>query len=197
MTRKNLVYTVFIMASLIAGFSTHAQKLVYRIDYKEDSIGYMIAKKSLAYDKVTYELETRAKFSLVLSFNHTAYYKAEYENDVLTKSLSEDYLNEKEQSKTTATLQHGKYTIKKDDQIKTERSPIHESIAYLYFNAPIKREIFSEKHGQFCQIRKVSNNKYELVKPDDRVNIYYFKNGLCDKVEVNTSMATVYLTRIK
>ncbi|UII33891.1 hypothetical protein LVD17_08695 [Fulvivirga ulvae] len=197
MTRKILVYTVFIVASLIVVFSTHAQKLVYRINYKEDSIGYMIAKKSLSNNKVTYELETRTKFSLVLSFNHTAYYKAEYENDVLTASLSEDFLNEKEQSKTTATLQHGRYTIKKDDEIKTESSPIHESIAYLYFNAPLKGEIFSEKHGQFCPIRQVASNKYELIKPDERVNVYYFKNGLCHKVEVNTSMATVYLTRIK
>ncbi|MBL6446117.1 hypothetical protein JMN32_07350 [Fulvivirga sp. 29W222] len=197
MTIKISVYVVLLVASLISVITTHAQKLIYRIDYKEDSIGYMIAKKSFANNKVIYELETKAKFKLILNFNHTAYYKAEYENNVLKESLSENFLNEKQRSKTTAKLLKGNYNIKKGDELKIENRLISESIAYLYFNAPLKKEIFSEKHGQFCPIRKVSQNKYELLKPDNQINVYHFRNGICDKVEVNTSMATVYLTRIK
>ena len=188
---------MFIVASLITVFSSHAQKLVYRIDYKKDSIGYMVAKRSTSNNKIIYELQTNTSFSLVLDFNHTAYYKAEYENNILTEALSENFLNEKERSKTTVKFQEGKYIIKKDDESTVEKAPIHESIASLYFNVPVEDEVFSEKHGQFFSIRKVSHTEYELIKPDDRINVYYFKNGFCDKVEVNMSMATVYLTRIK
>lgn len=190
-------FIIFISALMIPAISAFSQKLIYRIDYKNDSIGYMTAEKVLSNQKVTYELKTWTSFSLVLSFDHYAYYKAEYENNIMIDGISENFLNNKERSKTTITYKEGKYIIKKDEQAKIEDTPIHESIASLYFNEPGSNKIFSEKHGEFFSIKKVSSDKYELEKADDKINIYYFKNGICDKVEVNIALATVYLTRIK
>lgn len=195
---KSNISRLILIAILFSIFShtSIGQELVYRIEYKEDSIGYLKATKTEYDHKVIYELESQTSFSLLLKFNHNALYKTEYENGILTDALTESYLNEKERSLTKISHKNGKYVIKKDSKTFHETSPIHESIAALYFNKPKNNKVFSERHGSFCSINKINNQQFELIKPDDRKNVYFFDGDICSKAIINVPMATVYLVKV-
>lgn len=195
---KNNRSRLILIAILFSAIShtSIGQELVYRIEYKEDSIGYLKATKTEYDHKVIYELESHTSFSLLLKFNHNALYKSEYENGMLTDALTQSFLNEKERSFTTISHKNGKYIINKDGETLHEISPIHESIAALYFNRPKTNQVFSERHGFFCRIKKINNQQFELIKPDDRKNVYFFEGDICSKATINVPMATVYLVKV-
>ncbi|ELR69793.1 hypothetical protein C900_04640 [Fulvivirga imtechensis AK7] len=173
-----------------------AQKLVYRVEYKDDSIGYLIAERKNVGSKTIYQLESRTNINMLFSFNHYAYYRSEYENDMLVDARTESFLNDKGNTTTSTTYENGTYLIKKDKTTSKQSAPIYESIAALYFNRPRNSRIFSERHGSFFAISKVNERQFELIKPDNRRNIYYFDGDQCDKATLNLPLATVYLVRI-
>lgn len=177
--------------------SVTGQQLLYRIDYNDDSIGYMLAKRISEEGKVTYELETESTVSLILSFKHYAIYKSEYKNGMLVQAMAEYTVNDKKRSSTKIYYEKDRYMIEKDGDVTEYAVPIHESIATLYFKEPSSQSIFSERQGDFLPLQRINDNEYKITKPDDRTNVYYFKGGQCEKVKVNTAVATIYLTRIR
>lgn len=189
----NMLALIFLISLTIP---ITAQRLVYRVEYKDDSIGYLIAERKNIGPRTVYQLESRTNINMLLSFNHYAYYRSEYENDILVDARTESFLNEKENTVTSTSYENGTYLIKKDNSIFRQSAPIFESIATLYFNKPKSTKIFSERHGSFCAISKVNDQQFELVKPDNRKNIYYFQGDQCDKATLNLPLATVYLVRI-
>lgn len=183
----------FILFSYGASVS---QKLVYRIEHNADSIGYFTAEKKRQGAREIYQLESHTNFTLLMSFKHYAYYRSEYENSQLMDAIMETFLNDKARSQTETIYENGKYLIKTGESNQLQELPINESIATLYFRKPRGTKIFSERHGSFFDVRKVSESEFELIKPDKRKNIYYFDGNLCKKVTVHMALATIHLVRI-
>ena len=194
---KSCVVIVHLFLFYCSTSSSSAQQLVYKVEYHSDSIGYMTATRSTSGQTTTYELVSKAKLKFLMSFDLYSHYMAEFEDNSLTTASSKNYLNDKKQSVCDVKWADGRYIINVDDEQRTENTPIRQSIASMYFEKPLSSNIFSEKYGAFCSVLKVNSDKYELNKPDNRKNTYYFKNGICEKVEIDLKMATIFLVRIK
>jgi hypothetical protein len=68
------------------------------------------------------------------------------------------------------------------------KSPIQSTITGLYYKEPVNiSEVYSERYGKMCSVKKLSEGKYGVVLPDGKQGIYSYKNGLCQ--EVNTDLA--------
>ena len=179
------------------GASLKAQQITYRLEWRGDSIGYMTAKKVVQGNVTNYEIESKTKIRMLLSFEHSSHYKAKYTNDFLESSFCKNVVNDKTKAETKVTLKNGIYKIERlDEDDKTFHDKISESIVGLYFNEPSANRLFSENYGGYCDLRKLSNHSYELVKPDDNTNIYYFENGLCVGATFNLSLATIKVTKV-
>ncbi|WP_439558462.1 DUF6134 family protein [Dyadobacter sp.] len=67
-------------------------------------------------------------------------------------------------------------------------APIKSTITGLYYKEPVNvNEVYSERYGKMCSVKKLSEGKYGVVLPDGKQGIYLYKNGLCQ--EVNTDLA--------
>jgi hypothetical protein len=61
--------------------------------------------------------------------------------------------------------------------------PIENTITGLYYKEPVNiREVYSERFGQMCNVRKISEGLYGVDLPDGKKGIYTYKNGKCKEV---------------
>lgn len=64
--------------------------------------------------------------------------------------------------------------------------PISSTITGLYYKEPINiTEVYSERYGKMCNIRKLSEGKYGVTLPDGKEGVYSYKNGLCREVKTD------------
>ncbi|WAC14366.1 DUF6134 family protein [Dyadobacter pollutisoli] len=73
------------------------------------------------------------------------------------------------------------------DKPKIEfNSPINSTITGLYYKEPINiNEVYSERYGKMCSVKKLSEGKYGVSLPDGKQGIYSYKNGLCREVKTD------------
>lgn len=65
-------------------------------------------------------------------------------------------------------------------------SPINSTITGLYYKEPVNiNEVYSERYGKMCAIKKLAEGKYGVVLPDGKQGIYSYKNGLCREVKTD------------
>ena len=195
MKQAFLILSFLILVSIPG--SILAQQHIYRVKWKGDSIGYLIAEQKRSGSLTTFELKSRTQFSMLLSFDMYTEYYAVYRDGQLLSATSENILNDKRKSHSTVKWLENKYIITVDDEKHHESSEITESISTLYFFPPANGRIFSERHGIFCEIRRESPKMITLVKPDERLNHYYYDDkGVCTRAEVNLALATIQLEMI-
>jgi hypothetical protein len=74
-----------------------------------------------------------------------------------------------------------------EDKPKLElNSPINSTITGLYYKEPINiTEVYSERYGKMCSVKKLSEGKYGVLLPDGKQGIYSYKNGLCQEVKTD------------
>ena len=64
--------------------------------------------------------------------------------------------------------------------------PISSTITSLYYKEPVNiTEVYSERYGKMCNIRKLSEGKYGVTLPDGKEGVYSYKNGLCREVKTD------------
>jgi len=189
------IYLTIISITLLISHA-QAQRHVYRVNWKGDSIGYLIAEQKQRGSMTTYELRSHTKFSMMFSFDMITEYYTVFRDGMLLSATSENTMNDKRRSFSSVKLLDDKYQVKVDDEERYEYGHIPESIATMYFFPPSNGNIFSERYGIFCEVEKQNSNHYTLVKPDNRKNHYYYKNGVCTRVEVNLALATIQLDKI-
>jgi len=186
------------VAILLCGYGhiSSAQTLKYRISWKGDSIGYIIAKKTESKSLESYHIKTEANISIIFSFTMVTDFHADFEEGVLKKATTKSSLNDKERSYSKIDYTGGTYNIETDDGNSKLHGKIEESVVAMYFNEPGLERVFSERYGKMCDVKRVESGKYELKKPDGRNNYYYFENGICQSGEINHSLATFFFEKI-
>ncbi|TLV03076.1 DUF6134 family protein [Dyadobacter luticola] len=74
-----------------------------------------------------------------------------------------------------------------EDKPKLElNSPINSTITGLYYKEPVNiTEVYSERYGKMCSVKKISEGQYGVSLPDGKQGIYFYKNGLCQEVKTD------------
>ncbi|KAA6439237.1 hypothetical protein FEM33_13245 [Dyadobacter flavalbus] len=74
-----------------------------------------------------------------------------------------------------------------EDKAKIElNTPIISTITSLYYKEPVNvREVYSERYGKMCSIKKLSEGKYGISLPDGKQATYTYQNGLCKEVKTD------------
>ena len=74
----------------------------------------------------------------------------------------------------------------KDKPKTTFNMPINSTITGLYYKEPINvTEVYSERYGKMCNVKKLSEGKYGVTLPDGKQGIYSYKNCLCQEVKTD------------
>lgn len=177
-----------------------AQEMQYRIIWKKDSVGYI---RSNLYDSAGYDIYEIYSESSYWFFGRK-YVTSEYRsvfNDagVLVQSMTRSTKNGSITEESSSKLSGDRYLmIRDEDSVKKSfDNHIQQTIAQIYYREPSGvTELFSERYNLFLQLHRDEDNTYVLTKPNGRENRYYFKSGICDRVDVDHGLINIHFERI-
>jgi hypothetical protein len=192
-----------ISALLFLFFSLHsgAQTLVFKMMLFSDSVGVSAISKTHEANGIDiYTLDSRiqAKILWITRTNHT-HYESKFKNGKLVSATYYEINNGKKDKWSNiefdgkvyqAETNHGKSTFME--------APTH-SVGSLYCDPydPSRKRFFYEPEAQYVELSFPAPNTITFKSPDGNKNVFHFKNGQVNDAEFHTTLATVYLKRIK
>lgn len=193
-----MLFTIWSFFLLFSGLTPgedqkSSTNLKYNIVYKNDSIGYLDANYDVNQSSELYVITSEASFRFLMKFSSDYMFENRFRGGTLVSSKTQNKVNDKVRSTSSITRKGDGYDMKIDDKKSRLNQKVTYAMANLYFHEPSDiDQVFSERYGEFCKIKKVANHKYELLLPSGRKNYYSYKDGICHEVEVNHSMATFH-----
>ncbi|MBX2921470.1 MAG: hypothetical protein KF746_04685 [Chitinophagaceae bacterium] len=173
-----------------AGYNHHSY---YDIIKNDKIIGYMKCSKRDTNETTEYINESSAKFSVIVDVSVYSRLQSSFRNGILEDGKLIRLVNGKTKTERHITLSKDQYLINSDGKPAFIKSSIHFSTACLMYTEPSgMKYIFSENFGKYIEVNETTPHTYVLRLPDGN-NIYTYKNGKCVEVEVQTSLATIYI----
>jgi len=184
---------LLIFCFLIYG-NSFAQIMKYDIVKGSKTIGGLTAKKLIVGDTTIVRITSEAKFKLLFTFNVSYLLEEKFVNGILVYGKAINYLNDNVQKESEVfKLEHGYEVLLNGDKTNFDLNRIYYSIPNLYFDQPpnLDMTIFSQQFAEFLPLYKRPNDEYELESSNGN-NMYYYKNGILEKVKVSRTYATFY-----
>lgn len=204
MIRKNLLLSknllnfifLFVPALLIA----QKVKYNYEIVRNGKNAGNVLILHSREGNRDVVNLEAFIKTNLVIGIRVKNIEKNISENGLIIHSSFHRTINSSNPVSRIIKFQEDHYTIEKNGtNRKLEVKQIQLNMATIYVNEPVKtNQVYSDAAEKFLPIKELSNGVYEVSLPDGGVNIYYYQNKICRKIEVKQKLfqAEIYLRSI-
>lgn len=190
---KRIIF--FTCITIIITINLNAQKkiLSYDVIWKENIIGNLNLTESAKDHKVFYELKSEVKTSYIFSYHSYTNESSVFENERMLYSFYYQKVNGKETINATA-VSGNYFKLNSDGNVDSQISnPIQFNILQLYGNCPGKRiEVYSTHYQRFLDFVKITETKYRLDLPDGNYNYYFYKNGICTRVDVPRSFFTIH-----
>ena len=190
----------FLLCFVLAS-GTRAQTLVFNMLLFGDSVGLSTITKTHdanGIDNYLLDSRIRAKILWITRENHT-HYEARYKDGKLISSVYYEINNGKKDKWSNVQYDGTMYQVDSYHGKKSFKEVPTHSIGSLYcdvYNASRKR-FFYEPEADFNDLNFPAPNTIEFKSSDGNKNVYHFKNGQVSDAEFHTTLATVYLKRVK
>src|SRR6478609_11834234 len=175
------------LLSLILLFSipSKAQQYHYNVLYKGNNIGNMYLAQIQTGDELSIKLTSNIQMNVLMSVSMYVAEESLYKEDKLIYSTVDRKVNGKQKANRQTKYCNGSYEIFTEGKKgKLNKTGINYNLARLYCKEPVNiTEVYSDAFQQFLNIEVLGAHKYKLALPDGNYNVYYFKNGICNKVE--------------
>jgi hypothetical protein len=187
--KKVLLFAILFYGSMAAR-SQQVQHLQYAINHQGQKVGELVFQQKNENKKTTFEVESLVKIKMILSFTIQAWEHSVYEDDVLQSSSLLRHVNGKRKvSKQIRNNGSGLTVLNEGTEKKLQNVRVKYNMHSLYAIEPVSfTNVFSETHQRFIPIIKLATHHYKLSFPDGGSNEYFYKNGICQKVKVKSSL---------
>lgn len=190
--------------ALLILFHTSARAgdtLRFDIQLFGDSVGSSIVTREVRSDgSVSFSLESksRAKILWIVRENYTRY-DVLYRNGKLVSSKFIEKEKGEVKRWTNVSTDGKLYYVDSYKGKRTFTEPPDFSVVQLYFTELKRpRRMFFESEADYCQVEKTDEpGTWEFKTSDGARNIYHYKNGQAESLEVHVSIATVRIVRRK
>lgn len=178
-----------------------AQTIVFRMVLFGDSVGLSTITKTHSPDGSDhYKLDShiRAKVLWITRENQT-HYEAVYKDGKMISSTYYEINNGRKDRWSNVLFDGHHYQVDNYRGHKTlTEIPVH-SIGTLYCDgySASRRRFYYEPEADFNDLNFNGANTIEFKSSDGNRNIYHYRNDQISDAEFHTSLATVYLKRIK
>ena len=190
--RKFLV-TCICLFFFLSSQKLGAQTLVYKGYKGDDYIGDMIVKREVHGDQVFFRSDAQLNVRFLLNWELRFYYEADFKNGDLQRSLVQVTRDGKLRTEVKGKREGSQYNSDVDgDEESLSISSIDYCVLNTYFEAPKGRKrIFSERWGTWLQVEDQGNGRYILQPPNGSHNTLIYKNGICQEMQFNHTIAKV------
>lgn len=201
--KKRLLYFRYLLPWIFLFFSQpifgqyEEKGIMFWIYRGEDKIGSVVAISIKDGPKQAYRIETHVNVRVVFSFKADIVVRNTFVNEVMTDASARRVLNGTVKINNSITKQSGSYQlINKDQDTTYYKGLINNCVSQLYFKEPVNQtNIFSEAFLEHIPLIKNTAGTYELRMPDGHINHYFYKNGECIEVAIETQLSNVRLVR--
>lgn len=178
-----------------------AQTFVFNFVLFGDSVGVSTITKTHdanGIDKYVLDSHIKAKVLWITRENHT-HYESRFKDGKMISATYYEINNGKKDKWSNIQWDGSAYQVDSYHGKKsfTER-PTH-SIGTMYCDNynPSRKRFFFEPEADFNDLSFPAPNTIEFKSSDGNKNVYHFKNGQVADAEFHTTLATVYLKRVK
>jgi hypothetical protein len=159
-------------------------------------IGTMTIEKTNSMNGVsTYKLRSKSEATVLFTKKKNELeFDVVYKDGFLFSSYSKNTVNDEVENYASASWDGAKYVCQNEQKKFTVGEKALYSVVMLYFKEPVGvTRIFSERIGDFADLKNVSPGVYEFKMPNGDKNIYHFENGKIKEVEMKKSIGTAYM----
>lgn len=156
-------------------------------------IGKIIFIELTKDQKKFLSLTSDVKTKFIFSFSDCSTENATYKDSVMIYSSFYKKQNGSDKA-NKITIACGKFYKLVDDGVSKliNCGPIYYNMLLLYTTIPeTTTKVYSDNFQKLLDIKKVEENKYRLSLPDVNYNYYTYKNGVCNKVDVERTFFSV------
>jgi len=174
-----------------------AQQQAYRyaVLYKGNNIGNMYLTQQQNGDELFVKITSAIQMRMVMSVRVNVAEEASYKDGKLMYSSVYREVNGKQKTNRQTKYCNGCYEITAEGKkSKLYKTGIHYNLTRLYCKEPVNiSQVYSDAFQQFINLKPLGAHKYKLQLPDGNYNLYYYQNGICNKVEVHSTFYTVQM----
>lgn len=173
---------------VLTSFNTTDLRLEYSIIRKGEKIGKLLFTRRASGTEEHLQMRSEVKFSFLGQITAHAREDATFQNQILLRSSVFREINGRTKSDKKTERVGNQYRLLDDDDAKTLTSAgIQYNMLCVYFSEPLYRNsIYSDNYQRFLKVEKLAPHHYRIEMPNGDVNEYHYKNGICQRVEVNS-----------
>lgn len=189
---KSFNFGLLLSIILLSSFGANAQNNIYDVIVAGRTIGSLkVFDSESDTDTEIQRIESDFK---ILFYSGKFSTQASFVQGKLMTAVSAHEVNGdvKEKTHTKNVAKTSNYTVSfsgEDGEKKPSKEfnePILNTVTSLYYKEPINiTEVYSERYGQMCNVKKVSDGNYSVSLPDGKQGVYTYKNGLCREVKTD------------
>ncbi|MEZ4828637.1 MAG: DUF6134 family protein [Bacteroidia bacterium] len=167
--------------------------LTYDVYKGQSLVGEMTVSRREEGSRQIYESESQMTVSFLMSFDLKFTYKATFESSNLQTSHTANFRDGKQINLSSGRRVGNTYSTEVNGEPKNIQAPkIDYSILNTYFIEPVGRtKVFSERWGDYVDFLPAGKSRYGMHLPNGDVNYMTYKEGVCQTIEVNHSLASI------
>ena len=173
--------------------SSQQQALTYKVIRHGLETGWVTLHKSTAGNKTIISMNSELNVRVLMLFKIVSTEYAEFLNGQMIHSYIFRKLNETVKANIHTRLGDKGYEI--DDasgQKKLGIGPITFNVLSMYFAEPTGlQKVYCDSQQKMATVEKMGTDIYKLHLPDGNSNEYYYRDGICVKVKIDSSYYTV------
>lgn len=183
---------------LLSMFNAKAQTrmLNYQIVKGYDVVGNILFTESADKETRQMKMESQVKGKvLFITYSGIAKEETTFRNGVLVYSSIYRKMNGKEKANKQHQVVNNQYMIQSGERKEMiENYPITYNMLSLYSTEPVNvSQVYSENFQKFIPITSLGDHKYKISLPNGDTNYYYYKDGILNLVEANSTWYSVVI----
>jgi hypothetical protein len=183
----------FALSLLLASQSFSQRRLLnFQILRNGDNVGTLRFFETVSGDTDSLKMESNVRTKFLFTFvAYVSEYAVFYKGSLLQSSIYRRF-NGSEKVNKQHRASNGQYIVVKGSDSKIVKVyPINYTMLSLYSKEPVNiAKVYSDNFESFLVIQKLGSHKYKIVLPDGNFNIYSYKDGALNLVEVNHKLYT-------
>ena len=181
-----MIRFILLFPFFIYGVSVAAQTRNYDVLLGDKKVGSVTAYKIAKEGKTTFKTDFKIKIRLIKLYDVQSITTSVYERDVLLSSSMMVYDDGKLDEEKNIKKENSTYRCTDcEDAPIVANKLIHSNIAKVYFVEPtIHHEVYTERYLGFGTMTSLDNHKYKYEMPNGDENVYQYKDGKLETIDV-------------
>jgi len=151
--------------------------------------GWVTLNKNVSGNTTVFSMSSEIKVRMIMLFKIISSEYAEFRDGKMIHSYVFRKMNETMKVQNHARLCSSGYEIENESGKKLLAiSPVTFNVLSMYFGEPpVGTSVYSNSQQNSVQVEKLRNGVYRIQSPDGNSNEYYYNNGICTRVKIDTN----------